>query len=430
MNTPDRIGPPLRIRPIPPRVISEAEFDEIYADIKEMTPAQIARLVAEHTDAEITPQRLADAVRRAKVASYSDFLRFEGVFPGIETRPMTELVRSMDIVTRPDGRKQYVLPGEPTLPTFDPPARWKPKHAAQLRALMAGLFASAYGILWTAEVLDQVMSTFDDGKPMPYDEMDRAVAQDTYHRYQAWSSPDTPLILADDDFVTMVRAAALSASTESLSADELLAPSGILLFENETIVEQIHPSRPFRGIRWQITDGDRLTVEVLLENRHLDWSHTVLRPDEVTRYLVVKSFLSLPLGYQRELDLNGPSLALVGMLRSVAAISRSPRTTDRTVDPGAHSRKKGRRQSRAPGGAVRVLALRSPETARMEYEAATGTGSTSRRQHWVRGHWRRQWYPSLGEAGEHRRIWVDGFLRGDATLGTVAADRVYRANGG
>ena len=56
-------------------------------------------------------------------------------------------------------------------------------------------------------------------------------------------------------------------------------------------------------------------------------------------------------------------------------------------------------------------------------DAATGR---KLRSHWVRGHWRQQWYPSIQD---HRTIWIDGFIRGDAELGTVTGRKIYVARG-
>lgn len=70
---------------------------------------------------------------------------------------------------------------------------------------------------------------------------------------------------------------------------------------------------------------------------------------------------------------------------------------------------------------VRVLSLVNPEHGRYELDAATGR---KLRAHWVRGHWRNQWYAT---AQEHKTIWVDGFVRGDASIGTVGGARVYAA---
>ena len=74
-------------------------------------------------------------------------------------------------------------------------------------------------------------------------------------------------------------------------------------------------------------------------------------------------------------------------------------------------------------GSVRVLSLHNPEYGRYELDAATGRHL---RQHWVRGHWRNQWYPS---EQINQTIWIDGFVRGDASIGVLAGQKIYVARG-
>jgi hypothetical protein len=72
-------------------------------------------------------------------------------------------------------------------------------------------------------------------------------------------------------------------------------------------------------------------------------------------------------------------------------------------------------------GHIKVLHLRRTEqAARREGES---DADYARRHQWiVRGHWRRQWYKSLGPArhadgtfneASHRLIWIDPFLAGN-----------------
>jgi hypothetical protein len=43
----------------------------------------------------------------------------------------------------------------------------------------------------------------------------------------------------------------------------------------------------------------------------------------------------------------------------------------------------------------------------------------------VRGHWKNQWHPSIGE---HRTIWIAGYPRGDFSVGTVTGAKVLVAS--
>ena len=118
---------------------------------------------------------------------------------------------------------------------------------------------------------------------------------------------------------------------------------------------------------------------------------------------------------------------LAGLIRSISSIPKSSLTkTEDLVTgtaPPTKSQKKKSPKKREPRDTfdVRVLSLRNPDHGRYELEAATGI---KLRAHWVRGHWRNQWYPSLED---HRTIWIDGFVKGDASLGTVTGPKVYVA---
>lgn len=77
--------------------------------------------------------------------------------------------------------------------------------------------------------------------------------------------------------------------------------------------------------------------------------------------------------------------------------------------------------SSTPPREITVVSLMTPEY------TSTGSAETGQhhrnRAHWVRGFWRKQWYPSKQE---HRPKWVDGFMRGDPSLGIVTSKRIYR----
>lgn len=114
------------------------------------------------------------------------------------------------------------------------------------------------------------------------------------------------------------------------------------------------------------------------------------------------------------------SMDVLGFLRSIAAIARSAQTRseNKVIE---HREKKGGRVPNIHKETIRTLSLRNTDYGRYELDAATGR---KLRQHWVRGHWRNQWY--RGEQ-VNRMIWIDGFVRGDAALGTVTGQKVYVA---
>lgn len=98
--------------------------------------------------------------------------------------------------------------------------------------------------------------------------------------------------------------------------------------------------------------------------------------------------------------------------------------------PHGESRSVRRRLERAASGPasarlpmLKVLDLPPPRPAPSAVSEETGPPT---RRHWVRAHWRRQWYPSRQE---HDLIWIPEHARGDAALGWVPRrPTVYRLN--
>lgn len=82
---------------------------------------------------------------------------------------------------------------------------------------------------------------------------------------------------------------------------------------------------------------------------------------------------------------------------------------------------KGKRKKVPVTTEYRLISLLRPDYAEYEYYAHKGRGV---KQHWVRGHWRKQPYKSTGEI---RTIWIDGYIKGDASLGVVEGQKIYTA---
>jgi len=85
------------------------------------------------------------------------------------------------------------------------------------------------------------------------------------------------------------------------------------------------------------------------------------------------------------------------------AIKRAMRTTPR-LDPPE----------------VRVVMLRRKETTHHEHN----TGETIERTHrWlVRGHWRNQWYPSMGV---HRPKWIPEHIKGPDDKPLIVREKIF-----
>lgn len=112
---------------------------------------------------------------------------------------------------------------------------------------------------------------------------------------------------------------------------------------------------------------------------------------------------------------------MFALIRSISAITKSQQTLSSTTKPFATEKKRKRKEADLVDSEVRVLSLVNPEHGDYELGAATGI---KQRRHWVRGHWRNQWYSS---DQTNRTIWIDGFIKGSADIGTVTGDKVYVA---
>lgn len=121
---------------------------------------------------------------------------------------------------------------------------------------------------------------------------------------------------------------------------------------------------------------------------------------------------------------------MVRMLRALTALCRD---RENTTQEHTIASKRARATARRAGhttDTVHRIYLRSPDTGLRELEALRAERGGVR-GHWVRGHWRHQWYASVEE---HRWVWVSGFPRGDFTReehaprAQIATTKKRRAN--
>lgn len=333
----------------------------------------------------------------------------------VEQRSITTLMRFAQPEALADGRLQLHLPNERPLEKFAPRSKWSPKDAAEIKSLMTSFYESAFG-LWMA------------GESAARADLDQGFAQEIAAEYRnLWVQEDLLLIFAKDSYLDMLEAAAITAPTGQLNDDELLAPSGVIIFENERIMPSLTAEDdlvPIRGITWRAEDG-HLTVQVMIDGHHeLVNPGRVEPPADCYAYLYQLNLFKGPMRNPTALGHEEGVNALLGYLRSIKVIAQSPATESTTAQPKARSKARSKKNKRSQKAAarpteVRVLSLRNAEHGRYELDAATGRKV---RQHWVRGHWRNQWYPSLED---NRSIWIDGYIKGDASLGTVTGQKVH-----
>lgn len=110
------------------------------------------------------------------------------------------------------------------------------------------------------------------------------------------------------------------------------------------------------------------------------------------------------------------------------ALMAQPRITDVRDDKPLHPTER-RNHRRAgvtdPGAPVHVITVagRGPEPTSIP---GSDTGRRLTHRHVVRGHWRRQWHPSLQE---HRHIWIDSHVKGPADAPLLGGERVFVTRG-
>lgn len=116
----------------------------------------------------------------------------------------------------------------------------------------------------------------------------------------------------------------------------------------------------------------------------------------------------------------------ISLLRSLSALSRQRLT--REDSPKLHQSVRGlARSSGITQEQFRRIYLQRPEAA--EHELAAAQAHAEGRTpagHWVRGHWRQQYYASIDQ---HRATWIEGFPRGDFSRPADDRPRVLIARG-
>jgi hypothetical protein len=235
------------------------------------------------------------------------------------------------------------------------------------------------------------------------------------------------VVYADAAMADLLTAAADAMPATPLRADELVLPAGMVIFAKPLPALETPPHRECaatftvtpRGISWHL--GARGLSVLTWCDRHglhqrdgLTFTYTGLAPESLTL---------LPHDGEQPVP---PDWAHVNLLRALGALSRQPVTHVEAPPVSAKARRKVRRARGGDEPALRRVYLRRPHLAAHELAAARDAraGHTPR-GHYVRGHWKHQWHPSIDE---HRLTWVEGYLRGDFTTGTVPGERVLMAH--
>lgn len=337
----------------------------------------------------------------------------------------------------PGGQEQLFYTNVQAMPRFEHKDRWVPRDAATMHRLTTAFFGTDIGRALMVRLAIMRSPQRDIEKDMQdFRDSGMLLAETTA---QAQADPDYMVILAEDDFAQMMTAAAISAPRKLITSDELPTPSGTLYFATEQNLDFISKDieadqlglKRIRGIQWitmpHETQGAMLLWQFLMDGpvvQEHQKDEPVLFPEELYHYSMPYAFTLSPLeGTPYEKVVPEDQFIMAALLRSLTALIASPHTRQRTVESDKKSAKKksSRRASKQSTADVRVLSLNNPEYGRYELDSATGRGV---RQHWVRGHWRKQWYAT---EKTNKTIWIDGFIKGNPELGTVTGAKVYRA---
>lgn len=360
------------------------------------------------------------------------------------------------MTTSPADPRRRLPDPRPALPDFKHKKHWSPRDAAQMRSLMARQMSSPLGDLQLI-FLDKTIHA-RRGQITSYDAQDaqKRIAVIKQELVAGWGDPDSPTILVGDDAAAMMIAAAMTTPDEPLHPQEMISSSGVVFFATAQDFSKVplnqqldqdgaaRAKRMFdhlsvRALSWFPTgpgsNGDLPGMMITLHTDGPDAQRyaevdfpqpptSPLMPSAVYQYLYnLASGFGHVGGDRNQYATIQPSVrTLMAFVRAVSAIARSPQTVESKAITESDKQKKLRTRKRLPAPRdIRVLALRHSEHGGYELAAATGRKV---RAHWVCGHWRNQWYPSLQE---HRTIWIDGYVHGDADLGVVSGPKVYVA---
>lgn len=385
------------------------------------------------------------------VAEFDDHNRRAARTPGRRSQVLAKKTDPVDrfpdvrgyVDRNKDGYIVTKITNTPALPAVIDKEKWSARDAATMMANLTTFYRSAYGPIEISRGHD-IMREHGHDPEQSVDLLDPG--ENALAIAKIIEDEQTTTILAQEDFTQMLRAAALTAPNTELHRDELISPNGMLFFaQKQDLSDLIFCEDPLiRAISWWTVEtlhGSSIQITFYLDGPSawrallddalpepgapftpddlcvgMEELHRFLAPAEHIYTTVDQDSGSLP---GDEKFIRG-----LGLIRSINAVAKSAHTREKLTDTESDKQRKVRRRKglRRPHQ-VRVLSLVNPDYGRYEMDAATGRKI---RSHWVRGHWRQQWYPSTQD---HRTIWIDGFIRGDADLGAVTGRKIYVAKG-
>lgn len=278
-------------------------------------------------------------------------------------------------------------------------------------------------------------------------------------------------VFVSESVMAVVASASRSMEPEPIYATDLLYDKGMLIFEEPIILADLHPrtgklderlTLPIRAIGWQRYDKvqrkDGTIGDGVLLIPYTDHDGRVMFRDSVRRVaeeendegmslpeppakrgLLPTDFLPWAFGvnwsFGSETEYDFDTMTFKGLLSTVGEIrlfflslmrfawQEIVKVQREAVDRPVRREAQRALKDRDYADGACVLRLRRE----MTYQTRGDSGTPLRFRVVVRGHWRRQWYRSLGPATlaeSHRTIWIDPHIRGDEGLPIRAKHKV------
>jgi hypothetical protein len=235
------------------------------------------------------------------------------------------------------------------------------------------------------------------------------------------------LIWCDPHMVDMWAAAADTYPDEELEEHHLPDPEGIIIL-SKPLPRVIDPNPEYAkeeisAITWSMAlNGSGVILMTWYRRRGLDKVGWGRNP---RRTILAPGLSPSSLGI-REIGRRCEGEETVRLLQALTGLIRSP-LVDEAVEAGSKAARKEAARAGIGDPRIRRVYLRKPEHAAAELQAARDARvDQSTKGHWVSGHWKRQWHPSIGE---HRWIRIEGYPRGEFIPGGVTLPTVRVARG-
>ena len=231
----------------------------------------------------------------------------------------------------------------------------------------------------------------------------------------------------DSEMMPLIRAALAGWKPEVLLETDILIPNGFMVLPEPIYLTDIHDKRmSVRSFLWEriskVKDADtgEIVPGILLamfSDLRDDDDYSEIYHDVRARMFVKNRPTRLLLAHVVSWGLGYPA-AFTAKHTGVDILQCVLRLMSQTVAVRDHRdapRQQARRIEKAefPPRRITVVTLRRPETRSTDPEHRTVDWS----HRWiVDGHWRQQWYPSLGQ---HRQIWISPYVKGPTDLPLV-----------